>query len=483
MIFNLPNPIPAQFKDPEDLQDFFKGLSVVPYYGTSENTSHRFLDLLKNLAELSPTFGSIMGDINAYAFGLNLEVTTRNIPGLKTQDTGELQEDAQINYLRWAGQYNIKASRILQVSKKANTHLSICGNAYLLIRRITAGDLVQYYFEVPHFTHCAYVISKDNGELFLLISRYLGDLELLRKYPPRILRATKEGDRIRWNTVGNGIEEAVIHIKNDNAIDDSDYYNRPQLISAMPALYTDYKIGELSSKIAATDLISKKLLAFEAPDPDAIGGDEDPEETPEINNGQIGSKRSMDYFERNAMILKQLVTNMGHHPSISTNERTPSTIATIEYPHGGNPPTAIDLEVNRDRDYHKYQDERSAIIICEALRWAPELISNRPAEATLGGNLMYDIFTIKNQTTIVPIQTKFEDLWNEILEQIHQQENAPAEFSSYGIKFTDLIGSILEKFKGAGTPGQAAVQTSPSANINNQTNEDDGGNDNNIVNT
>lgn len=482
MIFSLPNPIPATIRDPDDLQSFFRDLKLVPYYGTTETTSHSFLDLLKTLAELSPTFGSILGDINAYAFGINLEITTRNIPGLKS-DTEPLSEDNQIEYVQYLRTLNISARTIVKLSKRINTHLSICGNAYLIVKRVTVGGTVQYFFKVPHFKNVVYVFSQDVGEEFLMVSKFIGDLEKLYKYPPKILRVTTEGEGLRWTQTGPGVEEAIVHIKNDNDIDDSDFYNRPFILGAMPWLYTDWKMGELSSKVSATDLVTKILLALEGPDPDAIG-DEDGDELIELTgNGQIGQRRKMDYFERNMLVLKQLVTNMGRHPSTVGDARAASSIAAIEYPKGSAPPTSIPLELNRDTDYHTYQVEKAAVIICESLRWAPELISNRPALATLGGNLMYDIFTIKNEATIRPIQVKIEDLFNEILSQIHEIEGSPIQFTEYGISFPDIITEMIDKFKGSGgsSPGQAARETAPSSNISNQ-NVDDNGNNTDINN-
>lgn len=484
MIFRLPNPFRSTPEDPQELRDFFKEFKFIPYYGNDEFTSHTTLNLYKTLGELSPTFTGILGDINTYAFGLNLDISAGMIPHLKI-DIEEIPTPQQVAYDQYLKGLGIGLGSIIKLSKRLNTYLTLCGNAYLIVRRVMAGGQPFYFFDAPHFLHTVYILSQDTGERFLLVSPFLGNLEQMERFPPKILPVSRPGEPLRFAQTGDGIEEAILHIKNDNEVDDGLIYNRPYITASLPELYVDYELSVRSSKIVGTDIISKKLIAFEGPDPDAIEEDEPEEDEKgvlkEVSyfNGTGNGKApdgyitgQKDYFKRNMLILKQLTTMIGQHPSIATDGQGVSTVAGIEYPRGSQPPTVIALEMNRDVKYHEFQERRAVLAICAVMRWAPELISNRPAKATLGGNLLYDIFTMKNETTIKPLQVKFQNIWNEILQGIVLREGGPQEFSTYGILYPDVITEMIESFKGGGTPGQASADN-PAREINNAANDDE----------
>lgn len=442
MIFYLPEQVPFTAKDPDEVADFFSKYEIMPYYGTSKESSHSILDVLTQLADFSPTFKSVRKDKSAYTFGLRMNLVGRARPGLALEAT-ELTPSEQLRFEDYLAKKNIRLKGISKVSKRIDHHLEVSGSAYLIIRRTTAGDAIRYDFEVPHYKHVAYFLSKDIGEDFVLVSKWLYDPNRILKFPPKILRVTQEGEPLRWNDLGGGVWEALVHIKEDDDSGESEFYPRSPVIPIMTWLFTDYKMGSLTSKVVATDIITKKILAFEGPDPETEF--EDDEEEQELDGfGNIG--RKTDRFERAMLILKELTTEIGTHPSQGYN-KTVSSIAGIEYPPGKNPPTAIDLEVNRDQKSHQWQLDTAIGEICAAMQWSPELISLRPTRATLGGNLYYDIFTSRNTTTIRPRQVKFEDLWNEILAQLNEVDGGPSEFENYGIQLPNVIGEMIYKLR------------------------------------
>lgn len=468
MIFSLPNPIPMTVRDPEDMVEFFTKYGIVPYYGTEERTSHSFLDLLTTVTSLSPTFGAVMRDLKEFTFGLNLEIVGRAIPGL-AMETTELDPSEQMRYAQYLSGLNITLPTIRKLSKRIDQHLNVCGNAYLRIKRVTVGETVRYYFEVPHYKHVAYLKSKDPGSRFLVISKFLGDETLMAEYPPAVLPATMAGDTLVWTSTERNMDEAIIHVKLDSDEDESDYYARPDILEVMTWLYVDFQLGNLNSKIAATDLISKKIIAFQAPDPNTIPYED--EDLEEINaNGVIGGKK-LDQFQANMLQLKQLITNLAGHPSTMGPGQVAGAIAGIEYPFSGQAPTTIDLEINRDTAYHTWQNDTAAAKICSTMGWAPELTALRQAKSTLGGNLLYDMFTIKNESTIKPRKIFFQDLWNGILAQV---AGTGSGFENYGIEFPDVISSMVESLSVAKAESN---NNNPATQVNQiRENEDDAAN-------
>lgn len=442
MNFFLHNPIPRTIKDPDELSQAFIKYGIIPWYGTDEYTSHKWLDFLFTITNLSPTFKAVRKEKVAYTFGLRASLVGTARPGLALERS-ELPESQQLQYEQFLAEHNIRLKHILKYSKRLDHHLEVSGNAFLIIRRISVGDTVRYEFEVPHFKHVAYLDSQDEAQEFLIISKFLNDHNRLLKFPPRILRVTEEDEPLEWNAVSDQVWEAVIHIKEENEAEESDFYSRPEIIATLDWMFVDIKLGSLAAKIAATDIITKKILAFEGPDPETELDDET-EELEELDSkGNIG-KRKVDRFTKAMGVLKELTTEIGN--PANTGGIEVSSIVGIEYPGGRNAPIAIDLEMNRDTKYHQFLHDTTVSEICASMQWSAELINRRQASATLGGNLYYDIFTSRNTTCIQPRQVKFEDIWNGVLSQIAVLENQP-RFENYGIQLPNVIGTMLEEIK------------------------------------
>lgn len=460
MFLSLPDPFPKEVKDSSDLYDFFKGLKVVPYYSAELSSGHGMLELLTTLASLSPTFRAAMLDLSYYTFGRKIDIVNRARMGLVEDESVDLEFSDKTDFDDYLKSLNIKLTKIIKLSKIFDHHLHISGNTYLLVKRIVVGELVRYEFRVPHFKHCVYVRSIDLDEEFIMVSKYLGDFTKMSKYPPKILRVTYiHDDELKFiDTDVDGVQEAIIHIKKENFYDESEFYSRPDILACLSHMYTDFQLGNLSSKVAGTDLITKILLAMEAPDPAAQGLDnletDDGQLVDLSPDGKIGGKpKAKTVFQQNMWTIKELMTNISGHPTNPGGQRTSSSIGGIEYPHGANPPKAIPLEVNRDVKSWEWQTQHAITTICAILQWSPELLMLRQTKTGLGGNLLHDIFVMMNESTITPRQIWYEGVWNTLLGWIFELENAPDDIKEKSIKFQDVITDMLLKFsspKGTG---------------------------------
>ncbi len=463
MIFNLPNPIPYAVKDNAELQNLWSKYNIIPRYGTNESGSFAFEDLVSSLCQLSPTFGSVTGDLAWYTFGLNASIATGIRPGLATE-IEILPIQQQMVFEDFLASINIRLMQVMKVLRRIDYFLLASGNAYLHFKRIEVAGLVRYEITAPHFKHCAYVRSQDIGEDFIIISKFLTDSQLLQKYPPTILRATQMDEPLRWMKTGKGIEEAIVHLISDGGqtnISEGEYSGRPEILSVMPWLYVDFQSGNLSSKILATEVITKKIIAFMAQDPNTMP-DTDIAGEQEINGeGYIG-RGEKDHFKENMRVLKMLTTQLGRHPGEAGTGDAAASIAGIEIPFGSEAPTTIDLEMNRDTKDIEWRTDKATVRICSALRWSPELISDRPAKATLGGNLLYDIFMIKDTVTIQPRQKFYEDCINIRLQEIVEREGQTPNFPNYGIKLPEVIETLVGKLR-TGASNTIVTPGTPSA--------------------
>lgn len=440
MIFKLKNPVPISVVDDSELSKMLKEFGIVPYYGTEDQSSHSFLKLLKDLTALSPTFNSCMHDLNTFAFGNHMDVRRRVIPGLVQDEAEELGFEAKNTFTQWFMERGISIPVMIDISRRMHRQMKDCGNIFLRVRRAQVNQEVRYHLAVSHYMQTAYLRSKDKGMEFIIISKRW-DKEFMQKNRPTILQVTEYGQPIIWNDMGGGVEEFVLHIKNSDGNDPSDYYGRPDILSVLNWLNTDYQIGRLNSSIASTEVISKKALAFEAPNPMHIPEDDqiDEGEVLEISsNGELAKGKKLDTFQRNMLVLKDLV-------QVDGDSKNAGAIVGIEYPHGGKAPIEIAIEMNRDTAHHKFQYTTAASVICDNMNWSAQLLNVREIKSGVGGNMLIDLFMTKNITTVEPIQYFFESILATVNNEICERESAPSDFKDQGFAFTDNITSLVER--------------------------------------
>jgi hypothetical protein len=444
--FALPNPIPAEINDPKEQAEKWQEYNLIPYYGANLQMSHGYLDLLKTLTQMSETFVSVMRDRSQFTFGLNLDVVGRVIPGLASEPI-VLERSLKEKFALWLTDMGLPLVKILELSQRAELHLEQSGNTYLRIKKVTVGKTTKYFLDVVHYKHVAYVWSEDPGERFVIVSKHLGNHRLMIDNKPQLLRVTEPCTSLRWITGEDpSIETALIHVKNNTFQDEGDYYGRPAALGIMTWLYVDFQQGNLQSRLAASEIISKKLLAFEGEDPNALRN-----QAPNLEEGTVTDHpkpmRQMTDFQANMLVLKGIATNMEAGSTTLGPKDGVSSIAGIKYPHGGKPPVVIDIEMNRDTVHQEMQIQRASSVICSSLGWAPELIGSRPLKASLGGgSQLYDTLVMKSVSTVETRQNFWQNIWNSVIGEICEAEDKNGEFKSIGIDYPDNIEKMLMRF-------------------------------------
>lgn len=455
MFFQLRNPVPHEVADPKALTNWIQKYRCIPYYGDMQASSHMFQELLRDLCELSPTYGTVMEVRKALTFGHRLRVCGRSIPGL-AGERAEVAYPQQVAYVEALAGIGVSLTDIIAHSGALDEHLAQSGNAYLAVTRSRVGDSVAYRVEVLHYLHCIYTLSDDPGEFFLLHSRYLNQAERLDKKKPELYRVTRRiGGELRWMPIEGDpdTERTVIHLRYGGAVDDGVYYGRSPLIAFLTHLYIDFQQGNHVSKAAAGALVSQKILALMQPDP------------------QIRYRRKdkdgndVDEFQDEAHAVKRMTTNLtgkrgkGRYSSGSgfgpNGEQ--SELEVIGYPFQGSPPAVVDLTVLRDARYLEWQAGYAADRVAAALSWDTTLTSLRQMKAALGGagGLLYATLLEKKIEVLAPKQDRNENIWNWLLGDLLEQSGAAPAILGLGIEFPDAIEGLIEGL--AGTPAAMVV--------------------------
>ena len=456
MLLKLPNPIQVAIQErrwndtqPRKYLDW----RLLPQYGSSFEYGRAVVNLLSTLSEVAPSYRAATNDLKTLSFGNAFQVSKKSFPGLRLQTETSVSDNEAISFASLLSDRGLNLVDVLKVCGQVEEHLNANGNAYIRVIRVTEGDASVYRISVIHYLHIAYG-ENNSGQRVVIASQWLDDEEEMKRKGVLLFIPTPAySGALIWNRIA-GTDQAVIHVKAETQAGTSGLFERSPLLAFLPQLYTDYQMGVLSSKIAATDLVTKKILAFQGPDPNSLPEGDDPGQMQELNSrGDIGARATGDYFQRNMLILRELTTNLGRHPAEEGHGKSPATLAGIEYPHGSQPPVTIDLEINRDTAYHTFQTDKAGTIICASIGWALELTSIRQAKATLGGNLLRDMFVLKNEVTIKPKQQWYENLLLWLIDSILSDSGTTE--NPYMVRFENTIEDIIERIGQQSTPAQS----------------------------
>ena len=428
MDFSLISPIPESFVDDNNLFTDDSDFNIVPYYGDDESTSHCWLELLQAICALTPSIKACKKDFKKYCF-TGIDIVAKSTPGFMpdmvdgTEEVMDLAtKQGHIETLKALG---IHPLEILKHSKKIESDWIDSGNLFLRIRIINSpetGTIVEFkplpYTQVAFKRNKRYEIDKEVYYTKKWSEEYWEENEKPDKYPVTPYLA----EEMKWNefeikATKTTVKETVVHVMNQN--DDSDYYGRPDLLAVLDWAFVEINYGQLVNKISNTEILTKTILAFQSPDPATMRG---------------GAETIKDAFKNMMKDLRIFMTNKG-------SRKEAKSMVGIRYPYSGTPPTPIDLEVNRNEDYQESSLEQAKNFLYSNLGWSPILTGAERQKSGLGSNLLLNTFVTYYNSTIIPKQMFYADIWNWILCEVLKETNNIE--IDWGIQFTSLAKKVI----------------------------------------
>lgn len=415
-MIRLKNPIPEQIKDDEKLKQLIAGLKLVPYAGTTVQSSQKLLSLLYDLFELSTSQGACINDQLKYGFEGNLNLVPSSVPGLESE-RGELAPGEIENIANTLLESGVKFIDIVDLTKKLFTNYKVSGNWYLYYREIEIGGEKRIVLKAIHPLNIMYIYTDEPIKTLVISNewtqKYLanGDRhEMVRAYPD-------------FTELEDG-RATVFHWKNQT--DESEWYGRPDSLQSLMSQYTEFETDNHVVKTARTEFVSKKILFTEGPEyEDDEGGDND---------------------RRAELIIKaQALRNITQNSSPD-----PQTLAVYEYPNGGQEPKLGDLEVMRDSKWLEATSARASASIYEAHGWSKQLSGKMDTKAGIGSNILKDLFLIKDETIIRPYQELFSRFWSEVFDvmgeflESEELRNATVAFPNKIEKLIESLGDATD---------------------------------------
>lgn len=417
-LLSLQNPIQENNDDSVELKNIFETYKIIPFYGSTMESNHSFINVLEDLTLLSASHRSCKEDIKRYAFGGH--------DSFYNYATNKDASDSEIRtFLEILTNFGLDIDELSEFTEMIFDGMSDFGNAFLRVRIIKSKVATKVYLSLVHPDNIAYLETSIAEDDQCIITKKFSE-EYWKKNPPEILPINAINGNFNWKEESeSGIKtsECIVHIKNKN--DKSDYYGRPTITPVINWLYTEWQISDTAVKTNSTEFTAKYLLFFQEVDPARLYVK--PESN--LNNGGTNASGGVDARMRK---LRQLATVEGADPK---------SIIGMDYPFGSDAPKIEKLQVFRDTNHMKEMVNLATSYIYSVWSWAKELTGFETAKGGIGSNIVFDLFRVKNISTIKPIQKKYSTIMAKVISGIFKHELINSE--PLAIQYNNLIEQII----------------------------------------
>ena len=415
--FSLENPIPQQLRDPERFREFYEGYMVVPYAGNTKYSSHRFLKMLYDFYELSPSQGSCIDDILAWAFEGDLGVYINPRSGLRLSEVRMADDNDAIEFADFIESFGIDLPKIIEVNKELARNYKVAGTAYMHYVEVEVNG--QWYVDIGsiHPMMAMFLNTRPDEEQYLVVSDVFFTETSFTSNPRTI------GVYPNF-TEHNGVRETVFVWKNQR--DYGKFYGRPNSIQSFYAQFVEWSTLVLSGKIANSDNGSLALVTVEKPDENSFSQGRNNNMAQEVKDLGDG--------------LRKRMTNRGGFGDMQA-------INIIDYPRGGQAPNLLKLDINRDHEWARMSFDVASAYIYQSHRWSAIINGQETAKAGVGGNVLIDTLKTKNTGTIKPFQQESSRFWKSTLVKRLIMLSGKDEYSIFNFGFQDNLQSLIESLK------------------------------------
>lgn len=312
------NPIPLEIRDPDDVKAIFK--YFVPYSHINGYTADSFLNWLVNIADLSPTHGSVKKKKIHYAFNGNMTFS-RYYKGnfhIKNRESDPLTELEQSEFVDKLMDYGFDSDTLRKIVTNLADNYIDSGTAWIeVVRGNVLGEKIGniYWHDVRdvRFWH-----ELKEGVKYVGVSKKW-NISYIKKNKIRLVPVYPN-----W-AEEDGVERTFIQIKYGTNF----WYGKPQWLQALFPIYNEMKDSEYLIKASTSNFISKYIIEAE---------EGDNQVSPFIDNEgaqELGYKNFNDQ-------IRQESTVQGDDPS---------PFIITERPAGADQMAVFELKPNSNEDY------------------------------------------------------------------------------------------------------------------------------------
>jgi len=253
----LPDPIPAQIEDGQELQDIFK-LGIVPYAGTVMHSGDSLLNFFIRMSELAPTQAACREGIKRYSFGGKIQVVNMTDPLFDLDQEADVPAETRkgfvndlLNQIDLNGlDYDQLACNIYDDAKKT-------GNAWLEVMLVETAGVKSVAFRWHKMKHIRFKLTKKGEPRVVLVSP-IWTKTFLDKNPPDVLAVYPN-----FLDEGDGVFRTMIQYKNGPF----EWYGRPDSSGSILSQFREFQDLMYQVKSAANEYTGRTILEFEDDNP------------------------------------------------------------------------------------------------------------------------------------------------------------------------------------------------------------------------
>ena len=439
-LMDVPNPIPAEITDDDELAKLLEKWKLVPYAGTHKQTGQTLLLWYLMLAQLSPTHGACIRKKIHYAIGGKVVFERSTDPEF------DIGEDRQPLTLAEKTRYRdgIKTfiefdGGIRRVIRRAGWQFETNGNVFIELSVARVLDQTRLNIKLHPATHVMYRKTKPGEPRAVAISPVWTDA-YLRKNPPLFLPVSDKFDDPVWVSEG-GVSRTVFHLKAGA----NTWYGRPQSESADLYKYREVQDALYLVKQSAANFVGQLLIEIE---------DDDPETSPATNELEANEAGFNSFADR----IEQNFTQKGDDPQ---------SVLVTSRPYGSRPMLVHQVKPNTNEGWYKVTGEIAELKILRAHGCTLRFMGFDASNGFSTDAFVAD-YVMNMEPVIMLLREEITTFFNNIL-NVCWAELGNSEFINFAIDFASPIQSEIEKYKAG--PQQTAPIQQPNAVVIQPNNE------------
>jgi len=411
MFQDIPNPIPLEITDPDDIKRTFHNYPFIPYAHLDHNSAQGLLVWLNSMRFLSPTHGSCITSLHTYSLGLPLSVVkqtnsdfdlSENIEGAKLQSFVDYITDVQ-SFEYGQSLKTIATENFLSLKDNGNIYVEV------RISKLLGKENLNI-IPLPTERVC-YV--KPEGKSH---TRYVGishqwDYGYITRYPPRILPVYPAYQMEDENTL-----TTVIHVKNPT----QNLYGRPDWLSAFISVYREFQDNNYLVKQTANNFMGQALIELE----EAQQNDSSILDDTEAQ--KAGFENAAHRFEANFMAKSD----------------DPQTVVLLSRPYGAKNAFVYQFKPNTSETFYKTMSELEEIDIIRAHQWSKRFLGENQTQG-FSKDVFVDELKVKEVAVLPYLRFMSLDPINKAID-LALQFFGRNDFKNYTLTGTSNIKKLIE---------------------------------------
>lgn len=407
---NLPNPIPAEVRDVEELKKFYQDRNdIVPFAGTNKESGDSLLSFILMLATLSPTAANCIGSIKEYSFGGGIDIQLSNGP-FAFREKKKLDPKQKEDFISEViDKIKFEDCTLDELGPTLYQDGKSAGNEWVEVRLYTVGGQRMASIARHDQETVRYKRTEKREQRFVYVSPKW-DLTYLEKNEPDLIPLYPA-----FADDGSGVLRTMIHHK----IGKNTWYGRPSSMGSLMYQYREFQDEMYLIKQAANNFTGQLIIEAE---------DDDPEET-DRDAQRAG-------FDNEAHRLEENFTNKG--------DDSQSIFYTVR-PYGSRPLFVFQVKPNTNENWYKVTGDIAEAKIIASFNWSKRLMYD-----DMSTGWANDVFISKLKSLLPVIrsnQLMAESPINKAIGEIIKWLGLEEKYKGYGIKYYSPYRYILEQEK------------------------------------